>query len=168
MGVGSIGAHLAAYEESDTFLSTDGGVQWKMIRREAHKYEFGDQGSILVAINDEEGIDTVNYSTDFGETWFVIHSRHRLSNLKSVTLIGNRLILELNFAHAGLPRFPTLHRKSSCFSDSFLESMPLLMAVLLLFNSTFRPRGHASVRKVTLSGGMREQPKTRNVSWGTR
>jgi Sortilin, neurotensin receptor 3, len=60
-------------KESDTFLSTDGGVHWKKIRREAHEYEFGEQGSILVAINNEEGIDSVNYSTDFGDTWFVIH-----------------------------------------------------------------------------------------------
>jgi hypothetical protein len=114
MGVGSIGPHLTAYEQSDTFLSTDGGVHWKMIRREAHKYEFGDQGSILIAINDEEGVDTIDYSTDFGETWFVVHSRHQLSDLKSATLLGNRSISELKFAHEGLPLFLILLRKSSC------------------------------------------------------
>ncbi|KAI0794611.1 Oligoxyloglucan reducing end-specific cellobiohydrolase [Fomes fomentarius] len=69
MGVGSIGEYLRPYDECDTFLSTDGGISWKMIRRDAHKYEFGDSGSILVAINDEEGANQVSYSTDFGRNW---------------------------------------------------------------------------------------------------
>ncbi|EIM80281.1 Oligoxyloglucan reducing end-specific cellobiohydrolase [Stereum hirsutum FP-91666 SS1] len=69
MGVGSVGKYLLPYEECDTFLSTDAGVSWKMIRMDAHKYEFGDQGSILVVINDEEFTDTVRYSTDLGRTW---------------------------------------------------------------------------------------------------
>ncbi|GLB41498.1 putative functions as a sorting receptor in the Golgi compartment required for the intracellular sorting and delivery of soluble vacuolar proteins, like carboxypeptidase Y (CPY) and proteinase A [Lyophyllum shimeji] len=69
MGVGSIGATLLPYEESDTFLSTDAGLTWTMIRNDAHKYEFGDQGSILVVINDEEGTDSVRYSLDLGNSW---------------------------------------------------------------------------------------------------
>ncbi|KAI0262354.1 Oligoxyloglucan reducing end-specific cellobiohydrolase [Gloeopeniophorella convolvens] len=69
MGVGSIGATLRPYEESDTFLSIDAGVTWSMVRRDAHKYEFGDQGSIIVAVNDEEVVDAVSYSTDLGKTW---------------------------------------------------------------------------------------------------
>ncbi|KDQ61974.1 hypothetical protein JAAARDRAFT_76825 [Jaapia argillacea MUCL 33604] len=69
MGVGSIGEYLRTYDECDTFLSTDTGVSWSMIRRDAHKYEFGDQGSILVVVNDEEGVDTIRYSTDLGRNW---------------------------------------------------------------------------------------------------
>ncbi|KAI0766636.1 Oligoxyloglucan reducing end-specific cellobiohydrolase [Trametes elegans] len=69
MGVGSIGDHLQPYEECDTFLSIDGGINWQMVRSDAHKYEFGDQGSILVLVNDEEGVDSISYSTDFGKTW---------------------------------------------------------------------------------------------------
>ncbi|KIM90139.1 hypothetical protein PILCRDRAFT_811868 [Piloderma croceum F 1598] len=69
MGVGSIGPYLKPYEESDTFLSDDAGLSWKMIRPDAHKYEFGDQGSILVVVNDEEGVDTLRYSTNMGNDW---------------------------------------------------------------------------------------------------
>ncbi|KAI0653007.1 Oligoxyloglucan reducing end-specific cellobiohydrolase [Cubamyces menziesii] len=69
MGVGSIGDYLQPYEECDTFLSTDGGIHWQMVRSDAHKYEFGDQGSILVTVNDEEVTQSVSYSTDFGKTW---------------------------------------------------------------------------------------------------
>ncbi|KAL0954074.1 hypothetical protein HGRIS_005224 [Hohenbuehelia grisea] len=69
MAVGSVGKSLLPYEDSDTFISTDAGVSWKMVRKDAHKYEFGDKGSILIAVNDEEGVDTVRYSTDFGNSW---------------------------------------------------------------------------------------------------
>ncbi len=70
MGVGSIGPVLRGYEESNTFFSTDAGVSWTMVLPEAHKYEFGDKGGIIVAINDEETVDFVSYSTDLGETWY--------------------------------------------------------------------------------------------------
>ncbi|EGN96883.1 hypothetical protein SERLA73DRAFT_170248 [Serpula lacrymans var. lacrymans S7.3] len=69
MGVGSIGPYLLPYEECDTFLSIDAGLSWNMIRRDAHKYEFGDQGSIIVAVNDEESTNSVKYSTDMGKNW---------------------------------------------------------------------------------------------------
>jgi len=71
MGVGSVGKQLSPYEECDTFLSTDAGLTWRMVRREAHVYEFGDSGSIILTVNDEEMTDTVSYSTDFGGTWYV-------------------------------------------------------------------------------------------------
>lgn len=69
MGVGSVGEYLKPYEESDTFLSIDAGQTWKMVRRDAHKYEFGDQGSILVVVNDEDTTDVVRYSLDLGKSW---------------------------------------------------------------------------------------------------
>jgi hypothetical protein len=69
MGVGSVGPMLRPYTECDTFLSTDAGATWTMVNRDAHIYEFGDQGSIIVAANDEEGVDKVRYSVDLGKTW---------------------------------------------------------------------------------------------------
>ena len=69
MAVGSIGDYLLSYEDCDTFLSTDAGVTWSMVRRDAHQYEFGDSGSILVVVEDEEPTDEIRYSTDMGKTW---------------------------------------------------------------------------------------------------
>ncbi|KAF9524397.1 Oligoxyloglucan reducing end-specific cellobiohydrolase [Crepidotus variabilis] len=69
MGVGSIGESLDKYDDSDTFLSTDAGLTWTMVAKGAHKYEFGDQGSILVAVDDEDWTDEVKYSLDLGKTW---------------------------------------------------------------------------------------------------
>ncbi|KAE9396840.1 Oligoxyloglucan reducing end-specific cellobiohydrolase [Gymnopus androsaceus JB14] len=61
MGIGSIGKTLLPYEECDTFLSTDAGLSWKMVRKQAYKYEFGDSGT--------DGVDNIIYSLDMGETW---------------------------------------------------------------------------------------------------
>jgi hypothetical protein len=71
MGVGSngIGESLWEYKSSDTFLSTDAGLSWQIISKGAHKYEFGDLGSILVMVDDEEITDSIRYSSDLGKTW---------------------------------------------------------------------------------------------------
>jgi photosystem II stability/assembly factor-like uncharacterized protein len=69
MAVGSVGDHLFPYDDCDTFLSTDAGVTWKMVQEGAHKYEFGDQGSVIVIADDEDYTDHVHYSYDGGESW---------------------------------------------------------------------------------------------------
>ncbi|KAF9236598.1 hypothetical protein BU15DRAFT_63862 [Melanogaster broomeanus] len=69
MDVGSIRKQLARYEGCDSFLSTDAGLSWNRVHKNVHMYEFGDSGSILVIMNDEEMTDCMSYSTDFGGTW---------------------------------------------------------------------------------------------------
>ncbi|KAF8634658.1 hypothetical protein AX15_000797 [Amanita polypyramis BW_CC] len=69
IGVGSIGETLLPYEECDTFLSLDAGVTWRMVKKDAHKHQIGGVGSVIVIVNDEEGIDELSYSLDFGKTW---------------------------------------------------------------------------------------------------
>lgn len=69
MGVGSVGKTLLPYEDSDTFISTDAGVTWSEVAKQPSKYEFGDQGSIIVMVTDEPTVDEVKYSYDAGKTW---------------------------------------------------------------------------------------------------
>jgi hypothetical protein len=69
MGVGSIGEFLAPYEDCDTFVSSDAGMTWRMVARNANMYEFGDQGSILIMVDDEQPSSSLLYSFDFGKTW---------------------------------------------------------------------------------------------------
>ncbi|KAL8916326.1 MAG: hypothetical protein Q9208_008593 [Pyrenodesmia sp. 3 TL-2023] len=69
MGVGNTGKYLKEYVEGDLFVSDDAGLTWNRALKEAHKYEFGDQGSILVAIYDEESTDELRYSLDHGKKW---------------------------------------------------------------------------------------------------
>lgn len=69
LGIGNTGDYLKAYEEGDLWVSDDAGVSWKPALEEAHKYEFGDQGSILVAIYDEDDTDQIRYSLNHGTDW---------------------------------------------------------------------------------------------------
>ncbi|KAI9701901.1 MAG: vacuolar protein sorting/targeting protein PEP1 [Candelina mexicana] len=69
MGVGNTGKYLKPYDEGDLYVSDDAGVTWWKGREEAHKYEFGDQGSVLVAIYDEDTTSELAYSIDHGHTW---------------------------------------------------------------------------------------------------
>lgn len=69
MAVGNVGEKLAPYKESDTFLSRDAGFTWEEVHKDAHLWEFGDSGSILVMANDEEPTDHVLFTTDEGLNW---------------------------------------------------------------------------------------------------
>lgn len=69
MAVGNVGESLAPYTDSDTFLSRDGGFTWEEVYKDAHLWEFGDSGSVLIMVNDEEPTDHVLFSTDEGISW---------------------------------------------------------------------------------------------------
>ena len=69
MAVGNVGEKLAPYKDSDTFLSRDAGFTWEEIHKDAHMWEFGDSGSILVMVNDEQPTNFLLFSTDEGLNW---------------------------------------------------------------------------------------------------
>ena len=69
MGIGNKGKYLKEYEECDLYVSDDAGVTWREALKEAHKYEFGDRGSVLLAIYDEGPTDTIQYSLNHGKSW---------------------------------------------------------------------------------------------------
>jgi hypothetical protein len=69
MAVGNVGEVLAPYADSDTFLSRDGGFTWEEVHKDAHLWEFGDSGSLIVIVNDEEPTDHVLFTTDEGLSW---------------------------------------------------------------------------------------------------
>jgi len=69
MGIGNEGKSLKPYDECDLYVSKDAGVTWSLARKHAHKYEFGDSGSVLVAVNDEQYTDKIIYSLNYGKDW---------------------------------------------------------------------------------------------------
>ena len=69
MGVGNTGDYLRDYEEGDLYVSDDAGLTWSLARKEAHKYEFGDQGAVLMAVYDEGPTNEIAYSLDHGKSW---------------------------------------------------------------------------------------------------
>lgn len=69
MGVGDTGDYLKPYGQCDFYVSMDAGQTWTKARDGPYKYEFGDQGGILVAIQDQEKADKILYSFNYGQTW---------------------------------------------------------------------------------------------------
>jgi hypothetical protein len=69
LAVGNVGEKLASYTDSDTFLSRDAGFTWEEVHKDAYMWEFGDSGSILVMVNDEEPTTFLLFSTDEGLNW---------------------------------------------------------------------------------------------------
>lgn len=69
IGVGNVGDQLGSYLDGNTFLTRDGGVTWKEVKKGVYQWEYGDQGSILVLVNGQDSTNTISYSLDEGETW---------------------------------------------------------------------------------------------------
>jgi len=69
MGVGNTGDYLQDYIDGDLYVSDDAGLTWMRTREDAHKYEFGGSGSIIVAVYDEGDTNKVSYSKDHGKHW---------------------------------------------------------------------------------------------------
>ncbi|KAF2467591.1 vacuolar protein sorting/targeting protein 10 [Lindgomyces ingoldianus] len=67
MGIGNTGDFLGQYTDGDLYVSDDAGLTWTLALQEAHKYEFGDQGSVLVAVFDEGETDEIQYSLSHGQ-----------------------------------------------------------------------------------------------------
>ncbi|KAI8629280.1 Oligoxyloglucan reducing end-specific cellobiohydrolase [Xylariaceae sp. FL1651] len=71
MGNGNRGRYLKDYWDSSLYISDDAGRTWTEGPEGPHKYEFGDQGSILIAVKDSKEVDVqeVKYSLDHGQSW---------------------------------------------------------------------------------------------------
>ncbi|KAI0172339.1 Oligoxyloglucan reducing end-specific cellobiohydrolase [Hypoxylon sp. FL1284] len=71
MGNGNHGSSLKGYWDSNLYVSDDAGRTWTEGLKGPHKYEFGDQGSILLAVRDSKDADVkeIRYSLDHGKNW---------------------------------------------------------------------------------------------------
>jgi photosystem II stability/assembly factor-like uncharacterized protein len=69
LGVGNVGESLGLYNEGDTFITTDGGLTWKVAIKGTYMWEYGDQGSIIVLVEKNTPTKTVVYSLDEGKEW---------------------------------------------------------------------------------------------------
>ncbi|MBE3041713.1 hypothetical protein IMZ48_03860, partial [Candidatus Bathyarchaeota archaeon] len=71
MGNGNTGSRLESIDDADLYVSDNAGVSWKKALDGPHKYDVGDQGSILVAVEEkkDEDVTEFNYSLDHGESW---------------------------------------------------------------------------------------------------
>ena len=86
MGVGNTGDYLKKYTDGDLYVSDDAGLTWRKAMEGAHKYEFGDKGSILVVAYDENDTGQIGYSIDHGRNWewVKLDKRVRAQDLSTV------------------------------------------------------------------------------------
>jgi photosystem II stability/assembly factor-like uncharacterized protein len=68
-GVGNVGEYLTTKDEASTFFTRDGGITWKAVKKGSYKWEFGDQGSVLVLVEERNPTRVVYFSVDEGDTW---------------------------------------------------------------------------------------------------
>lgn len=85
MGVGNTGEHLKKYSEGDLYVSDDAGLNWRLARKGPHRFEFGDQGGVIVAIRANGTTDEVHYSLDYGKAWESVKLKHTLMPLYITT-----------------------------------------------------------------------------------
>lgn len=74
MANGNSGDRLEDYKNAYLYISDDAGMHWLQGPKGPHKYEFGDSGSVLVAIldtdeTDDADVGEIKYSLDHGKTW---------------------------------------------------------------------------------------------------
>ena len=65
---GNIG-HYLKYNESSTFLSRDGGLNWFEIKKGSHIYEIGDGGGLILIAENNKLTNLIQFTWDEGLTW---------------------------------------------------------------------------------------------------
>lgn len=101
MGVGNTGKNLKDYDKGDLYVSDDAGLTWRRALKEAHKYEFGDQGSVLLAVYDEGPKKEISFSTDHGKDWESVDLPHRIRATQLTTTPDST---NLNFLLVGFSK----------------------------------------------------------------
>lgn len=69
VGIGNVGEFLTSKSEANTYITNDGGISWKEIRKGSYMWEYGDQGSVIVIVEEDNPTDTVFYTLDEGQSW---------------------------------------------------------------------------------------------------
>ena len=125
MAVGNVGERLAPYKESDTFLSRDAGFTWEEVHKDAHLWEFGDSGSILVMANDEEPTDRVLFSTDEGLTWrdYSFGEKMRVKSIVTVPADTSRKFILFGYISASTDKAVAVHIDFSSLTKNRCEQI---------------------------------------------
>lgn len=70
MAIGNAGKYLRDYSQGNLYISNDAGLNWEKTTLDGpHQYEFGDSGSILVAIAEGSITNSLSYSVNHGKSW---------------------------------------------------------------------------------------------------
>ncbi|ODQ80423.1 hypothetical protein BABINDRAFT_20654, partial [Babjeviella inositovora NRRL Y-12698] len=69
VATGNVGETLQSLYDGNTYLTRDGGITWKEVRKGVYMWEYGDQGSIIVLVNSLDQTNEILYSLNEGDTW---------------------------------------------------------------------------------------------------
>ncbi|GMG39395.1 unnamed protein product [Ambrosiozyma monospora] len=69
IGIGNVGENLESYYSGNTYLTTNGGITWREVKKGVYMWEYGDQGSVIVLVNGKDNTNKLSYSVDEGENW---------------------------------------------------------------------------------------------------
>lgn len=67
-GVGNVGEYLGESGLA-TYMSNDAGLTWREVKKGQFMWEFGDQGTVLLMVDQLQETTTLQYSTDGGDNW---------------------------------------------------------------------------------------------------
>jgi len=71
MGTGNVGPYLRFEpDQTNTFLSRDGGLTWSESHKGAFIYEFGDHGGLVIMADDVRKTKQVVFSWNEGQSWY--------------------------------------------------------------------------------------------------
>lgn len=102
IAVGNVGEYLGDRIDASTFLSRDGGITWKEIRKGNYMWEYGDQGTIIILVESYKPTKHIIFSIDDGKTWeYHTFSKKKLKVLDIATVPSDTSRKFLLFAYDG-------------------------------------------------------------------
>ncbi|KAI5789111.1 hypothetical protein EDC01DRAFT_128633 [Geopyxis carbonaria] len=111
MGIGNVGKHLSELPDGDTFLTTDGGLNWQEVKKGPYFWEYGDQGSIIVIVSRMKETDTVYYTLNEGKDWieYKFGEKMTVMDLSTMPTDTSRRFLLWGFKAGNPDFFYTVH-----------------------------------------------------------
>ncbi|KAK9328304.1 hypothetical protein V1520DRAFT_346352 [Lipomyces starkeyi] len=118
VGVGNVGSSLTNFGDGNTYLTNDGGATWTELAKGTYLWEYGDQGSIIVLVENPAPTNTLRYTFDEGQTWQTLTffdeyvdvydistvpsdtSRKFLIHAKQADAPGKTLLIQVDFTGA--------------------------------------------------------------------
>lgn len=109
IGVGNIGMYLSNDQhEMNTYLSRDGGHQWKEIRKGSYHYSVGDKGGLIVMGKEHGTTDSIIYSWDEGLSFEEVKISNYQIQIKDILIEPTEMAL--NFVVVGSTKVDELFK----------------------------------------------------------
>ncbi|KAH0545085.1 hypothetical protein FGG08_000856 [Glutinoglossum americanum] len=87
MGVGNVGDHLTEMFGGNTYITRDGGISWHEVKNGTYMWEYGDQGSIIVIVEESTPTNQVYYTLDEGATWKPYQFAEEMMTVDEITTV---------------------------------------------------------------------------------